>query len=300
MAAVSEDIGPWLDVLGCPHCHAAFRLLDPTTLHCSACDCRFPVRNGVPALLRPEEEAAFADFGACYSEARRREGWRPSSPEQALRLPYASPAGCPPLYWEVRRQSYEAFAGLLALNSLPRERGAAADLGAGTGWLAYRLAQAGYRVLALEANLNRDFGLGAATVYQPTLADRFLPVQGDLEHPPLQPGTFSLVVFNASLHYAQDLEGTVARAAGTLRPDGCLAILDTPIAPRPRPGSGRGDRHLGRQELEQALVAAGLRPRWISIRRGWRWWVHQTKAWLKRDPRFSFPMLLGYRITSTE
>jgi SAM-dependent methyltransferase len=269
-------------------------------LRCSTCARRFLVRDGVPSLLRGEEEAALADFSRGYRQARHKEGWRPLSREQALRLPYGSPPGYPSLYWEVRRQSYRVFAELLSREGPAPERGPAADLGAGNGWLAFRLVQAGYRVLAVEASADDDFGLGAAEVYRSTVADRLLPVQGDLERPPLQPGTLSLVVFNASLHYARDLEATLARAAGSLRPDGCLAILDTPIAPRPRPGSGLGDRHLGRGELEQALAGAGLRPRWISIRRGWRWWVHQAKAWLKRDARFSFPMVLGYRITSTE
>jgi hypothetical protein len=73
-------------------------------------------------------------------------------------------------------------------------------------------------------------------------------------------------------------------------------VLDTPIAPRPRRGTGQGDRHLGRQELHGALLAAGLSPRWFPIRRGARWRLHQAKAWLKRDARFSFPMVVADRL----
>ena len=248
--------------------------------------------------MHQEDVATLAAFSRSYAQARREEGWRPLTATGAQALPYGSPPGYPPLYWEVRRQSYETLMHILSREGPRPEAGPAADLGAGTGWLAYRLAAAGYRVLAVDASTDEDFGLGASTIYWSAARDRFLPVQGDLDNLPLQRGRFSLAIYNASLHYTQDLEGTLRRVAVTLRPGGCLAILDTPIAERPRPGTGQGNRHLGRQELEEALLAAGLRPRWIPVRRGWRWWVYQTKARLKRAARFSFPIVLAYRSAS--
>jgi SAM-dependent methyltransferase len=217
------------------------------------------------------------------------------TPEQALCLPYGVPPGYPRLYWEVRRQSFERLMGLLAQEGPPSETGPVADLGAGTGWLAHRLAQAGYRSLALEASLDADFGLGAADVYRTSAPDHFLPVHGDLERPPLQRGGLGAVILNASLHYARDLDGALHRGAAALRPGGRLVILDTPIAARPRPGGGLGDRHLGRQELQAALAAAGLRPRWIPIRRGVRWWLFQVKHRLKGGASFSFPLVLAHQ-----
>ena len=138
------------------------------------------------------------------------------------------------------------------------------------------------------------FGLEAARTYYSSLAS-FLPIQGDLEHPPLQAGRLSLIVCNASLHYASDLESTLQRVADALRPGGHMVILDTPIARHPRPGTGRGDRHLGRQELHSALLDAGLRPRRMAVQRGWRWRMHQVKALLRGDARFSFPMIVAER-----
>jgi SAM-dependent methyltransferase len=199
------------------------------------------------------------------------------------------------MYWEVRRQSYEALLRQLVRLGLTPESGVAADLGAGIGWLAYRLAEAGYRTLAVEASVDVAFGIGAALVYQSATRPGFLALQGDLEYPPLRPGALALAIMNASLHYAQDLQGTVQRVANALQPGGCLAILDTPVAERPRPGSGRGDRHLGQEELSEALLAADLRPSWIPVRRSWRWWLFQAKAKLRRTPRFSFPLVLGLR-----
>jgi SAM-dependent methyltransferase len=248
----------------------------------------------MPVLLRQEDASHLRVFARQYREDRLREGWQPPTQEQAMGLPYSEPAGTPALYWKVRRQSFCALMGVLAREGPAPAHGPAADLGAGTGWLSYRLAEIGYQVLAVDASRDADWGLGAAEKhYLPKV--HFQPVLGDLQYPPLLAGSLGLIVFNASLHYASDLEGTLLRAARALKPVGRIVILDTPVARRPRPGTGRGDRHLGRRELHDALQAAGLSSRWITIRRGVRWWSHQVKAILKRDARFFFPMIVADR-----
>jgi SAM-dependent methyltransferase len=243
----------------------------------------------MPVLLRPEDRARLLHFSLEYRDARLRDGWQPLSLEEAQALPYGQPPGYPPLYWQVRRQSFAALMSVLAREGPSPANGPAADLGAGIGWLGYRLAQLGYRVVAVEASQDQDFGLGAAERYYASQVP-FLPVQGNLEFPPLQAGALGLVVFNASLHYAADLAATLGRAAELLQSGGRLIVLDTPIARQPRPGTGRGDRHLGRAELQGALLEAGLQPRWLEVRRGHQWWLHQARALLRRDARFSFPI----------
>jgi SAM-dependent methyltransferase len=254
----------------------------------------FRVKGSQPVLLRAQDVDRFEQFSQEYTNSRTRDGWSVLTPQQALALPFGQPEGYPRLYWEVRRQSFRVLMGILAREGPDPAAGPAADLGAGIGWLSYRLAQLGHRVLTVEASDDPDWGLGAAErYYLPQVS--FLPVQGDLEHPPLLPGTVSLIVFNASLHYASDLDSTVRRAAEALLPGGRLVVLDTPIARQSRPGTGRGDRHFDRKELNQALTQAGLRPRWIPVRRGRRWWLHQAKALLKGDERFDFPLVLADR-----
>lgn len=284
------------DVLGCPTCQGP---LDREAgaarpWRCRACGQQFGEIDQIPALLRDEEAARFEAFARQYRAARRRDGWPPPDPAQALALPYGQPTGQPALYWQVRRQSFCALLAILAREGPPPAHGPAADLGAGTGWLSYRLAQIGYTVLAVDASRDADWGLGAAArIYLPQVA--FALAQGDLEHPPLQTEKLALIILNASLHYAADLEAALRRLARALKPGGRLGVLDTPIARRPRPGTGQGDRHLGRQELHEALLAAGLSPRWVPVRRGARWRLHQAKAWLKRDALFSFPLILADR-----
>ena len=286
----------WWDVLGCPYCRSALQSTDDADLPigCLGCGERFAVASGIPVLLRRQDAERLARFSRSYREERLREGRLPLSIEQAQALPYGEPPGFPALYWEVRRQSFCALMHWLAREGPSPAGGSAADLGAGIGWLGYRLAQLGFRVLAVEASRDEDFGLDAARTYYGALTS-LLPVQGDLEHPPLQAGRLNLIVCNASLHYASNLESTLQRVADALRPGGHAAILDTPIARHPRAGTGRGDRHLGRQELQDALLEAGLRPRWMTVQRGWRWRVHKAKALLRGDARFSFPMIVAER-----
>jgi SAM-dependent methyltransferase len=278
------------DALGCPYCCGALAPAedDGGALRCLACGEQFATEGTIPILQRPEEGSELARFAQQYQEARHREGWQRLTPDEARSLPYGQPPGYPRLYWEVRQQSFCTLMQLLARQGPSPADGPAADLGAGFGWLSYRLAELGYRVAALETSRDESFGLGAAV--------QFVLIQGDLNHLPFQPGRWALVIFNASLHYAADLERTLWRGAQALQKDGWLIVLDTPISRRPHPGTGRGDRHLSRPELDAALAKAGLRPRWIKVRRGPRWRSHQLRAWLRRDPVFSFPIIASDRI----
>ena len=289
-AHTRDELTRWLDVLGCPYCHSPLQQ-NAEGLVCTGSGHLFPVLDGIPSFVRQEDRARLAEFSRQYREARLSEGWRPLTVDQALALPEGSPPGYLPLYWQVRRQTFRALVRLLACKGPSPQTGPAADLGAGTGWLAYRLAQAGYRVLAVEASLDAAFGLQAAEVFRAKVPERLLPVQGDLEHPPLAQGRTSLILLNASLHYAGNLVKTLQRTAAALQPKGCLVVLDTPIARRPRRGTGMGERHLGREELQQAMLAAGLSPRWIRVPRHWRWWARQLKAWFKDDALFAFPIV---------
>jgi SAM-dependent methyltransferase len=286
----------WIDLLGCPYCHGALRIQgNGHSLQCQGCAERFPFDSRIPALLRRQDAPRLAQFSRQYSAARQADGWQPLPAGQARALPYGRPDGYPPLYWQVRRQSFCGLMSLLAREGPSPAAGPAADLGAGTGWLSYRLAQLGYQVLAVEASTDDSFGLGAAEAHYLSQVD-FVPVQASLEYPPLQASSMTLIIFNASLHYATDLEATLHRASLALRLGGRLVVLDSPIAHRPRPGTGQGDRHLGRHELETALLAQGLQPRWVAIQRGGQWWLHRAKALLRRDPLFTFPMIVADRV----
>jgi SAM-dependent methyltransferase len=288
-----DRLDGWWDAIGCPHCRGRFVLAAEDMLLCPRCEERFEVFGSVPRLLPAARAVALAQWSRSYREARLRDGWRPLAPEQLFALPFSSPSGYPALYWQVRRQTYRALLRVLAARAPLPADGPIADLGAGVGWLSFRLAERGYCVLALEASLDDAFGLGAARAYLGPEAGRLLLAQGDLEYPPLQAGRWGAVVFNASLHYASDLRSTLRRAAEALQPGGLLVIMDSPVAQRPVAGTGHGDRHLGHGELEAALAATGLRARWQRLYRGPRWWAYQARAWRRGDALFSFPLLVA-------
>jgi SAM-dependent methyltransferase len=262
---------------------------------CPNCRQRFGRERGILSLIPRKRRAELEALSIGYRLARLDEGWRPMTSRQLLALPHGSPKGYPPLYWKVRRQTFRAFSEFLQREGPVPDDGPAADIGAGTGWLAHRLAQRGYQTIALDASLDVDFGLGASAAYRSSFRGSFMPIQGDLDALPLQQALFGLVIFNASLHYAQDLAGTLHRAARALSPRGCLVVLDTPVAQRPHRGCEIGERHLGRRELGRSLSAAGLLSRHVRVRRGLRWHVYQLRAAARGNDRFFFPMVIASR-----
>src|SRR6185369_7929252 len=103
------------------------------------------------------------------------------------------------------------------------------DLGAGTGWMCYRLALRGHRPVALDLlNDDRD-GLGAARHFFTKLQSEFPRMQAEFDQLPF-PGTrFDAVIYNASLHYSSDYLRTLVEARRVLRAGGRIVVLDSPV-----------------------------------------------------------------------
>jgi SAM-dependent methyltransferase/uncharacterized protein YbaR (Trm112 family) len=286
----------WFDLLGCPNCQ---NVLDFDSNHteyllCQQCGRQYAFQDKTPILLREEDIEYLTCFNQAYQRTRLKQGWRPLTAEQALKLPFGQPDGYPRMYWEVRRRSYTAFMEVLAEQGPLPTMGPVAELGAGNGWLSYNLARCGYRVVAVDSNMDEPFGLGAAKIYLSQAA--FTLVQGDLDRPPLKSNKFSMVIFNASLHYARDLASALRRAERALLPKGRIVIMDSPITKIPHQGNGIGDRQFGRQELEDLLVATGLRAQWITVQGGPRWWFHQALRLVRGSHPISFPLLIAERV----
>ena len=286
--------------LGCPVCQ---RPLDRTGtgLHCPADSLDFPLQDGIYRLLTPGERGAAGTYAEEYRQQREAQGWRPLAADELTALPDKAPAGWDPLYWPVRRQSFAALLAWLDTFEAPAGHPLrVADMGAGFGWLAGRLAARGYEVVALDLSADDAFGLGAA---RETAGDYDRPpllAQGDVERPPLQPGQVDLLIFNASLHYAIDLETCLRSAAELLRPGGALIIMDTPVlvgdftALPPAKGQPvRRGRQLPLTELEQALTAAGLTFESRQLKRGWRWTIRQWRIRFFGGTGFTLPFTIA-------
>ena len=99
------------------------------------------------------------------------------------------------------------------------------DLGAGNGWLSYRLATRGHESVAVDLLTNKADGLGAQLHY-PTA---FTSVQAEFDHLPFDSDQFGLVIFNASFHYATNYELTLSEALRVLELGGQVAIMGSPV-----------------------------------------------------------------------
>ncbi len=180
---------------------------------------------------------AFADFAAEYAAQRAWEG-RGHAGADLLSLPYLR-SGPLARQWTIRARSFEAFRRHVICAHAERlgRPLSVLDLGAGNGWLSHRLALEGHRAVALDLRADAVDGLGAAEVLEAQSEGRMTRLLASFDDIPLEASSLDVAVFNASLHYALDLEQVLGEAARVVRPGGVLAILDSPFYAREAQGA---------------------------------------------------------------
>ena len=230
-----------------------------------------------------------AAFRAAYAEQRAAEGRRQDR-EGMLALPYLA-RGPLAKSWRVRARSFDALARFVT-RVRPRR---VLDLGAGNGWLSYRLALAGIASVAVDMRDDDVDGLGAATCYLEQPFARFERIAASFEALPLESGRFDMAIFNASVHYAIDLDAVLAEARRVVRPGGHIVILDSPFYALARDG----DAMVREKKASGAYDATLLEPPFIEYLTserlsGWRrhrvwyplWYeMRPVVAWVKRQRR---------------
>ncbi|HSQ95930.1 MAG TPA: class I SAM-dependent methyltransferase [Croceibacterium sp.] len=219
---------------------------------------------------------------------------------QALQsLPYLA-EGPLKAQWAVRARSFETLVARVVVplaNRLGRHLDVL-DLGAGNGWLSYRLACAGHRCTAIDVRNDHVDGLGAAE----ELAEiqRFERLTASFDSLPLPTGTADLAVYNASLHYASDLSATLAEARRCIRAGGVLAVADSPFYRHRADGEAmvtekRGQGGLAALDCIEFLTRASLEREsslaWRRLRVRYPLWyeLRPVRAWLtgrRRPSRF--------------
>ena len=179
------------------------------------------------------EAGARQQFLRDYAVIRRAEGRGANDPAYYLALPYRDITGRNASQWAIRGRSYRYFERRI----LPGlERAAAGpleilDLGAGNGWMSYRLALRGHHPLALDIFADVEDGLRAARHYP----SRFPAVEAEFDRLPFADASFDLAIFNSSLHYSENYRRTLGEARRCLRPRGCVVIMDSPVYRRRDP-----------------------------------------------------------------
>lgn len=224
--------------LRCPACHQG--PCSPPSLtepNCIACGYVFSEVGGIYNALPPDREAAFRQFVRDYEAVRAKEGRGSSSADYYLALPFKDLTGRNAWQWHIRARTFRFMEKRLLPNmesSYPRGCDIL-DIGAGNGWLSYRLAQRGHRPVAVDLLVNDNDGLGAARHYFQTIPP-FLRFKAEMDWLPFMPAQFDVVIFNASLHYSVDYRRTLQEALRCLRRGGHLIVADSPFYRREESG----------------------------------------------------------------
>ncbi len=288
---------PWAVQWACPSCRTLLDASGTDELCCPAGGHTYRRVDGIWRFLSAERQAYYARFLHEYQAVRKAEGRGAPDPAYYRALPYRDLSGTRPDDWRIRAASLRS---LLQRVVLPCEREQKAslhclDLGAGNGWLSYRLAQRGHRVGAVDLLTNDWDGLGTFIQYDAP----FVPLQAEFDGLPFTDGQFDLAVFNASLHYSVDYSRTLREARRVLKPEGRLVILDSPIYSQADSGAQMvrerqaqfqqkygfpsdalpSENYLTYRRLEELAEELGIEWQFIQPFYGLRW---HLRPWLAR------------------
>lgn len=234
---LTSESAPYIE-LCCPACRASLPAVSyhalahgHEALKCPRCRFVLAQRDGIWLALPIDRLSYYARFIDEYATVRKAEGRGSDDPNFYLSLPYCDLTQRNSWQWAIRARSYKHLADriLPSLAGASRERLSALDLGAGNGWLSYRLAALGHRTIAVDLQTDAYDGLGAAIHYQGALPGLFPRFQAELDRLPFAGDQFDCALFNASFHYSENYDHTLAEAIRCLRPGGTVLIVDTPF-----------------------------------------------------------------------
>jgi SAM-dependent methyltransferase len=225
-------------LLRCPRCFGSLGYLPGSTIECSGCGFVLACENGVWRALLPVRAARYERFIRDYESIRAAEGRGSISDDYYLALPYRDLSGKLGSQWAVRARTFRYIEDKLLprIATLTEPRLRVLDLGAGNGWLSYRVANQGHLPVAVDLLTNDQDGLGASRHYQRRLGVLFPRFQAELDNLPFADSQFDVAIFNASFHYSENYEKTFAEALRCVRGGGTVMIADSPWYPDEQSG----------------------------------------------------------------
>jgi SAM-dependent methyltransferase len=193
--------------------------------------------DGIWRLLSAERSAHHRRFQDTYAAVRRHENWGSSHESYYQMLPDVARNDPQRDIWRIRAGNYRTFVTRV-LQPLESQHGrplAVLDLGAGNGWLAHRISRRGHRLVALDLSVDARDGLGVRVYYD--LEPSFLCLQAEFDRLPLAGSQADLIIFNGSIHYAENVTRVLAEALRVLTREGLVVFLDTPFFRDARSGT---------------------------------------------------------------
>jgi SAM-dependent methyltransferase len=191
--------------------------------------------NGIWLALPQNRRRYFQRFIQDYEIVRRAEGRGSADPAFYLSLPYRDRTNRNSWQWAIRARTYQYIERKI-LPTIAGKPLSILDLGAGNAWLSYRLTSLGHRPIAIDLLTNVFDGLGAAVHYHGVLPIGFPCFQAEIDRLPFETGQFDCAIFNASFHYSENYDLTLAEAIRCLRPGGTVVIADSPTYKREKSG----------------------------------------------------------------
>lgn len=222
-------------ILGCVS-RTAPSLFD-SGLRCAVCSTHIRNQKGIWIALTPQREEHFQQFIREYQQVRAAEGRGSQDAAYYLALPFRDVSRRNQQQWSIRARTFQYLQNNI-FYPMEAEKPTldVLDLGAGNGWLDYRLALRGHRSVAVDLLMNCFDGLGAASHYLERLSTLFPRFQAEFARLPFADAQFDCAIFNAAFHYAENYEVTMAEVIRCVRPGGWIVIADSPWYPNEEDG----------------------------------------------------------------
>jgi SAM-dependent methyltransferase len=194
--------------------------------------------EGVWEALPEHRRKYFERFIRDYEAVRKAEGRGSEDAAFYLKLPFQDLTQRNSWQWAIRAQTYKHLSRriLPVIHANTDRPLTILDLGAGNGWLSHRLANEGHKPIAIDLQTNAFDGLGAAIHYRHSLPALFPCFQAELDSLPFGDGQFDCAIFNASFHYSENYDRTLAEAIRCVREGGTVVIADSPMYSREESG----------------------------------------------------------------
>lgn len=248
-----------------------------------------------------------------YRVIRHAEGRGSDDPAYYQALPFEDLTGRNSAQWAIRGKSYRYFEHKILPEFEKQAAGRSLnilDLGAGNGWMSYRLTLRGHQPIAVDIFSDARDGLRAARNYPRT----FPVIEAEYDHLPVAANHFDLAIYNSSFHYSTNYQRTLSEVRRCLRAGGAVIIMDSPVYARRELGMKmvaekheqfhkqygfKSDAMPSLEFLDESGIrelARDLQLEWRISRPwyGWAWHLRPLKAKLaRRRPPSRFWILIG-------